>query len=162
MDRCTALHIIPLYRAAVETGAIGSHCFVWFTNCIAPTLSYSSSTRRPYFFACLLHQNPPPVRHLWVDRCNFIQVSPQQLCSFYVVRPVQFLVGRANGRSVVGWQRAYKSTYWAPSSPRPIGNSRTFTLRLSAKVRVTGIDPPSRVKSGLLLYTASVAFFAAS
>jgi hypothetical protein len=42
-------------------------------------------------------------------------------------------------------------THCAPSSPRPIGSSRTFTPSVSAKVSVTGIDPPSRVRSGVLL-----------
>lgn len=48
------------------------------------------------------------------------------------------------------------------SSPRPIGNSKTFFFKASWKERVTGIEPPSRVKSGLMLYTVSTAFAAAT
>ena len=65
--------------------------------------------------------------------------------------------------------------YCAPSSPRPMGSNNTFTPTdeskivsiihqlpsamvaclpsASANVRVTGIEPPSRVRSGVLWYT---------
>lgn len=38
-----------------------------------------------------------------------------------------------------------------------MGSNNTLTPKDSAKVSVTGIDPPSLVKSGLCLYTAYIA-----
>jgi hypothetical protein len=48
------------------------------------------------------------------------------------------------------------------SSPLPIGSKRTFLFSASWKVRVTGMEPPSRVRSGLHLKTFSTALAAAT
>lgn len=75
------------------------------------------------------------------------------------VRTVDLLVGRAAPANVsltLPRSKGENSTHCAPSSPRPMGSSTTLTGpgRLFAKVSVTGIDPPSRVRSGVHLYTA--------
>lgn len=80
---------------------------------------------------------------------------------FDEVRAVDLLVGRAAPANVSLTLSRPKGdrehgTHCAPSSPRPMGSSTTLTGpgRLFAKVSVTGIDPPSRVRSGVHLYTA--------
>lgn len=74
------------------------------------------------------------------DRSNFSFVELQKPVSLIVLKKT--------------FIRQDVNTHCAPSSPLPMGSNKTFTPRLSAKVSVTGIDPPSRVKSGVFLYTA--------
>ncbi len=74
---------------------------------------------------------------------------------FNEIRSVELLVGRTRTKQLKNKKNwIYARTYWAPSSPRPIGSRRTLTPSDSANVKVTGIDPPSRVRSGSCPYTA--------
>lgn len=78
---------------------------------------------------------------------SFVPSIKLDLSSFSFVELKKVEVRRIS----LGWGTRQGLTHWAPSSPLPIGSSNTFTPRVSAKVRVTGIEPPSRVMSGVLL-----------